>query len=298
MRRRWAWAAVVLATLAACGGDDPSTVEPASTTATTTAAPTSTASDGTCPDTYPPFGTTWLPEEWKDDYLVAGSGGDDTEQCGVYHWGGDGRYIDVRLGDGAQSFGAGTRTITVLGRPTPIGPIHEGFMVRTDTHALLAYGVTEDVLQRVAEGLYASPRRSFDEAPLPPDGIGPARIVSIDEHTVTVDPIAWYVGDAAKQALVDHGFTEDDLTNDYFAPNDDTATQTLPVGADVVVTSPWAEYGSGGCELCQRVIGFDRLRAIVGGPEPDGPTANVRHDPFWITVAGGVVTRLDEQYVP
>lgn len=229
---------------------------------------------------------------------MAGSGGDDTEQCGVYHWGGAGRYVDVRAGDGGQSFGAGSRTITVLGRPTPIGPIHEGFMVRTDTHALLGYGVAEEVVQRIAEGLFAAPRRSFDEARLPDDGIGPVKVVAVDEHSVTVDPIAWYVGDDAKRALVEHGFSEDDLTNDYYAPDDDTATQTLRVAGDVVVTSPWARYGTDGCELCQRVITYDRLREIFTGPMPDPPTGNTRGDPFWVTVAGGVVTRLDEQYVP
>jgi hypothetical protein len=46
------------------------------------------------------------------------------------------------------------------------------------------------------------------------------------------------------------------------------------------------------------VITSTRLREIFTGPEPEGPTANVRHDPFWVTVTGGVVTRLDEQYVP
>lgn len=293
---------VLLVTLAACGSDDPSTVAPASTTTSssaTSSTTTTTSADGTCPDTYPPFGTTWLPDEWKDQYLVAGSGGDDAEQCGVYHWGGDGRYVDVRVGDGGQSFGAGTRTITVLGRPAPLGSIHEGFMVQTTTHALLAYGVPEDVLQRIAEGLFASPGGgSFEETAMPDDGVAPARLVAVDEHTVTVDPIAWYVGDEAKRALVEHGFSEDDLSNDYYAPNDDTATQTLPVADDVVVTSPRAEYGTDGCELCQRVITYDRLRQLFTGPAPDPPTGNTRGDPFWITVAGGVVTRLDEQYVP
>ena len=294
--RRWLALALLLA---ACGsGDEPTLAVPDDTT--TTASTTIPARS--CPEHPPAFAPTWVPEGWSAD-LEPGSGGTEEQECDVWHWGradgAMGSTVDVRLGDGAEALTPErSRTITVLGRPARIGPIHEGFMVLLDGYALKGYGITEEDLERLAVGLHPHGPRVAPETSAPvPDGLHAARIVGVGDATVTVDLIGWYSGDEANRIAAERG-DETPVPNDYYTVNDDPATPELPVADDVAVTSPWAEYGSDGCELCQRVITFERLRELFTGPVPDSPQGNVRHSPFWITVHDGEVTRIDEQYVP
>lgn len=118
-----------------------------------------------------------------------------------------------------------------------------------------------------------------------PDGSWFGYVEATSAGSVEFDLACWFSGDAANAAALEDGETEVPVPNDYYVRNQNRALRSVPVadGAKVV----WLE-----------------------DPDPSRPTTSdyptwraVRDGRtylpgVWLTVAGGEVTEISEQYVP
>lgn len=127
------------------------------------------------------------------------------------------------------------------------------------------------------------------------DGRHPAMLEEVATGELVVDVIQWLTGDAANQAAIDEGFIEvgDTVPNDYFIVNDNPMLRTLPIAPGVTVTlSTWD------CENIptEKDVDIQRFVALFNGAEDC--TDNLRVNPYWLTVEGGSVVAIEEQYRP
>jgi hypothetical protein len=106
---------------------------------------------------------------------------------------------------------------------------------------------------------------------------------------VRFDLAYFFTGAKAEAAAADHG---DEVVDGYYIVNDNPRLRTLPLADEVTV-----EYvpESNCCELQPWKID-DWLEAIGLSTNPsDYPGRNV---PWWFTVEGGQITRIEQQYLP
>jgi len=117
-----------------------------------------------------------------------------------------------------------------------------------------------------------------DDAAQPEDGTA----------TVTFDLAYFYRGDRAAQEAAERG---DEIVNDYYIVNDNPMLRTLPV-AEAVTVSYIPESTS-----CQQQRGnIDAwLESVLETNPTDYPGTHV---PWWITVRGGEIMRIRQQYLP
>ena len=129
-----------------------------------------------------------------------------------------------------------------------------------------------------------------------PDGRHPVLLHAADlpGRTLTVDVIQFLTGQAAIDAHdADHPEDPGGPPNDYYLLNVNPRLRTLPVAADdaleVVLLRPFA-----GTE--QQPSTWERLLDDLSG-QPSDPDL-ISYSPFWLTLDGGFVTRIEEQYLP
>jgi hypothetical protein len=129
-----------------------------------------------------------------------------------------------------------------------------------------------------------------------PDGRHPVLLHAADlpGRTLTVDVIQFLTGQAAIDAYQeDHPEDPDGPPNDYYILNVNPRLRTLPVAADdeieVVLLRP-----SAGAEL--QPSSWERLLDDLAGAPSDQDL--VSYNPFWLTLDDGIVTRIEEQYLP
>jgi hypothetical protein len=131
-----------------------------------------------------------------------------------------------------------------------------------------------------------SPGAGGSAAPVLPDGRSPILVTTVDAgaHTLTFDLVELYLGaDARTQWLKDHpGATEVPPLNGHYLRNNNPRLRTLPVAADVVV-----HVIPGGDPTHPDTISY---AAFATYPELNAP--------YWITVTAGVVTLIEQQYIP
>jgi hypothetical protein len=107
--------------------------------------------------------------------------------------------------------------------------------------------------------------------------------------TVRFDLAYFYTGERAEQEAAERG---DEVANDYYIVNDNPRLRTLPLADDVEVKYVLASQC---CELQPWDID-PWLEAIGLSTNPsDYPGRNV---PWWFTVEGGQITRIEQQYLP
>jgi hypothetical protein len=122
------------------------------------------------------------------------------------------------------------------------------------------------------------------------DGRHPAQIVGVNTagHTVQVDVIQFFTGEAAATAAAQDHAPEVPPPNDVWIRNSSTRLRTLPIapGAVVTVNTLAAEQtGSATKDVSwtlAQLAGSDQLSSAV----------------FWLTLKGGQVTRIAQQYLP
>jgi hypothetical protein len=140
---------------------------------------------------------------------------------------------------------------------------------------------------------------SASPSPILPDGRSPVYLTKIDvgKRTITFDLIDFLTGDAAKKAWkkANPGSSEDGPPNDYFIVNDNPKLRTLPV-ADPIEFKVVDQQNMDG--TANKTITFDGATAYFVSIKPDQSDHRLSWDPFWITVANGVVTKIEEQYLP
>lgn len=133
------------------------------------------------------------------------------------------------------------------------------------------------------------------------DGRHFAYVKSVDASsapTLSVDVADFLIGDEANRAAVAAGAIEEgeSVPNDYFVRNEDEATVTVPVAADVRVTHIQC------APTCREKIPgrFDAFAASFreGGSGSLADEYRGAESQYWITVADGEVTAIDEQYLP
>jgi hypothetical protein len=140
----------------------------------------------------------------------------------------------------------------------------------------------------VAEGLRDFPT---DVAPLPRAGEEPAdgehaveiSAVDADAGTMTVDFLEFLTGDAANQAVQEENPGMDGAPDDYYVRDTEDVDVTLDVADDVRVTV--VELGNG--PVANVPATFADVNAD-GDPSPY----------WWITIDGGTVVEINQQYVP
>jgi hypothetical protein len=117
-----------------------------------------------------------------------------------------------------------------------------------------------------------------EEAARPEDG----------SATVTFDLAYFLTGAAGEEAAADH---DDEFVNGYYIVNDNPRLRTLPLADDVdveyVPTSQCCELQSGNVDAW--------LESVLETNPTDYDGTNV---PWWFTVEGGEVTRIEQQWLP
>lgn len=148
----------------------------------------------------------------------------------------------------------------------------------------------------------ASSATTSTTAPAPPerddhslaDGrhAGYLRSVDTGSRTMVVDVIQFLTGDAARDASVADGHGSD-VPNDYYIRNVNPKLRTLAFAETVEVTV--LDSSVGGNDAARSVPAdiatLARVVQLRLGSDGPGP-------PFWVTVAGGRVTKVEEQYLP
>ena len=200
---------------------------------------------------------------------------------------------------------------------------------RTRRNLLIAGAIALAVLSIVAgalialssdDGTEAGPTTSPSASPSPEDGASPTEspaptetgspeppepesaVLADGRHLVYVDTafrpedgparvrfdlLYWYTGDEAEQVAAEHG-TE--ATNGYYIENDNPRLRTLPLAEEVEV-----QYVPDGrcCELQPGDVDA-WLESILQTEQTDYP----EDVPWWITVEGGQITRIEQQFLP
>ncbi|HET9444267.1 MAG TPA: hypothetical protein VFO65_13135 [Acidimicrobiales bacterium] len=126
------------------------------------------------------------------------------------------------------------------------------------------------------------------------EGRSMARLLDVDpgERTVTIDTVTWLTGDEAVTAWR-RDYPGDDAgpPNDYYVVNEAPERTKLAVGPSVrVALVRLADDGDADTDPGT----LDELATYA--PDPDGgwPASGL----YWVTVEGGVVVAIEEQYVP
>lgn len=138
-----------------------------------------------------------------------------------------------------------------------------------------------------------TPEPSVSESPALEDGHHFVYVKSMSMTSngarVRFDLAYFLTGARAEKAAADHG---DEVLDGYYIVNDNPRLRTLPLADEVDV-----EYipESQCCELQPWNID-DWLEAIGLSTNPsDYPGTNA---PWWFTVEGGEITRIEQQYLP
>jgi hypothetical protein len=113
------------------------------------------------------------------------------------------------------------------------------------------------------------------------------KTVDPGRRTVTFDLLQWFQGEAAAKAAAEDG-EESPPPNDYYIRNVNPRLRTLPVAADAPITANTLTAQSSGSATKNVPLTLDQLAGYFPADA----------DPFWITVAGGQVTRMAQQYLP
>jgi hypothetical protein len=128
------------------------------------------------------------------------------------------------------------------------------------------------------------------------DGRHPVLLHAADlpGRTLTVDVIQFLTGQAAVDAYqADHPDDAGGPPNDYYILNVNPRLRTLPVAAEVEVALVMLHLGEG-AEL--KPSSWERLLDDLAGGPSDHDL--ISYNPFWLTLDSGVVTRIEEQYLP
>ncbi len=128
------------------------------------------------------------------------------------------------------------------------------------------------------------------------DGRYLAKIVSIDKMKVVADFVGWYTGEAADREAVKRGQTGGS-PGGFYLQNDDGYTRGFSMAKSVAVTSVSLGYKVLSAEEQGGRVELDLPTLISYFEDPKDFAVNIVASPFWITIADGKITRLDELYV-
>jgi hypothetical protein len=128
------------------------------------------------------------------------------------------------------------------------------------------------------------------------DGRYPVYLTAVDTpgRRLTFDLIQFLTGQAAHDAYTqDHPEDPEGPPNDYYIVNDNPRLRTLPVEPGLEVTVFWLDSAGASQE---RISFGELLDYFATNPDPDSD--HLWYAPFWLTVHGGVVVDVHEQFIP
>jgi hypothetical protein len=122
------------------------------------------------------------------------------------------------------------------------------------------------------------------------DGRHPVFLKTVDPNgqTITFDLVQFYTGQAAATAAAEDN-QESPPPNDYYIRNVNPRLRTLPVRADATITVNLLAAESTGSATKNVSVTLAKLATWF-------PTTSTPM--FWITVQGGQVTKIAQQYLP
>lgn len=126
------------------------------------------------------------------------------------------------------------------------------------------------------------------------DGRHPAYLTAIDTgaRTLTFDVIQYLTGEEATKAFQrDNPGVEGGPPNGYYILNVNPRLRTLPVRRDVLVEVLWLGGNPG-----PDTITFEQLPDYFANDLIEDKY--LWYDPFWLTVRGGRIDAIAEQYIP
>lgn len=139
---------------------------------------------------------------------------------------------------------------------------------------------------------------SPSETPVLEDGRHFGYIRTVDTgtapHSLEFDLAQWFTGEEANEAAREDGAIgpEETVPNDYYIRNVNTRLRTLPFEDDVeLAVIDWNNC----CELREGEL--EPFAAAFEGHQPAGSYRG-SFSPYWLTVAGGEVVKIEEQYLP
>ncbi len=118
--------------------------------------------------------------------------------------------------------------------------------------------------------------------------------IDTDARTLTFDVVQWLTGEEARAAWEEESGEPDGPPNDYLIRNENGLLRTLWVAADVDVQLVRLQ-GTGSADL-KPGTWAELPDYLADGLAGDG--GSLWYAPFWLTVDGGVITAIEEQYVP
>jgi hypothetical protein len=117
-----------------------------------------------------------------------------------------------------------------------------------------------------------------------PDGVWFGAATEVRPDAVVLDLACWFTGEHAVAAAAEDG-AESPPPNDFHIRNDNPAVRTVPAAATATVTRL---VDLGGVATVETT--YPEWASLRAGPDP---RPNV-----WLTVTGGQVSHVAEQYVP
>jgi hypothetical protein len=142
-----------------------------------------------------------------------------------------------------------------------------------------------------------SPPTTTTNAP-PPERFGYIRSVSAAGPTTTLafDEAEFLKGQEAQQAAEKDGVVSpgEHVPNDYYIRNADKSTMTYPIANDAKITARR-------CSLCRHGKPGELgpfLASFMQGRQTYADPYRGKYSPYWLTIEGGQVVAIDEQYVP
>jgi hypothetical protein len=252
---------------------------------------------------------TSLPDGWSYE-AKAGSASKGSSPTALWHWApienGTGAYVEIwqygytyTLPDGEADW----EPIKVLDEWGKIGAIHDGYTVEFHSggcqYSMVGFGLGQQELREIGEGLEWQDRCPAMEVGGRVLNLGDGRwfgyIKAIDHRAVEYDVAEFLSGEEANAAAIEAGDIAEGETvpNDYYIVNEDKETGRFPLSENVKVTIDTVHDGIPGPAPAD--LGW--LLCELGGEAPQHRMSH-RFNGYWLTVENGLVTEIEEQYVP
>lgn len=184
--------------------------------------------------------------------------------------------LDLTCADCATQFRAAATSAAF----TRAGSEWDGSGVAIQRPYLIAEPLGTDDIAALEDGVYLG-------------FIAPERV---DIDALSFDLGVWFSGEEANLAAREDGETEIPVPNDFYIRNRSDKLWTLPVSSSVAVTSVWYDTDTAP-DTSGVPVPYEEFVRIMG-EDSDDTLANMRFDPWWVTVQDGQIVRLDEQYIP
>lgn len=117
------------------------------------------------------------------------------------------------------------------------------------------------------------------------------RLAAGNPGTIELDYAEFLTGDAASQVAADRG-DESPPPNDYYIVNENRRLRAFKIAPDAKIRLVTAADGT------SDPAGYDSDLAGWAAYFADDESAGIRNAGYWFTIDAGVVTRVEEQFLP